>query len=66
MKVAMTSTRKARLGAGIGNSVGAEGLGQVRCGDGLGEQEKEGACDQCADDLSAPIAEGVFPTHSAG
>ena len=52
--------------AGIGYAVGAETAGEVGCGDNVHECEQQGAGHDAADDLAAPVAEGIFPAHAAG
>ena len=55
----------ATYAAGIGDSVGAEGTGEIRSSHDIGKQEQAGTGDDTADELSHPVAAGVFPTHAA-
>ena len=52
--------------SGVSHAVGAEGTGQVRGCDDLGQEEEHRAGDDAAEDLADPVAAGVLPAHAAG
>ena len=50
----------------IGYTIGSETAGKVSCGDNLGEEEKDGSCHDCTDNLATPVTNGILPAETAG
>ena len=51
--------------AGIGYAVASKGAGEIGSCNHIGEEEEQGAGDDAADDLAAPVAASVFPAHAS-
>ena len=51
--------------AGICYAVGAKSAGKIRSGNCFGNKEEDSTGKDTADDLTAPVATGLFPAHAA-